>query len=127
MHEPNRGFNVYSPRCLVLPCCDVPEAFLPTPFDSGGMLRAHSRRHGRATPPRAAVGRVRDCRMRSKTIERVGGRGAAVGWIVLVVAVSLVLRWPFFGVPLNADEGGYAYVTQRWIDGRGDLYDDLWI
>lgn len=65
--------------------------------------------------------------MRRRTIERVGGRGAAIGWIVLVVAVSLVLRWPFFGVPLNADEGGYAYVTQRWLDGRGEIYGDLWI
>lgn len=49
------------------------------------------------------------------------------GWVVLVVAVGLALRWPFFGVPLNADEGGYAYVAQRWLDGRGELYADLWI
>ncbi|MEA2527792.1 MAG: hypothetical protein QOF73_5019 [Thermomicrobiales bacterium] len=66
-------------------------------------------------------------RIRRRTIERVRARGAAVGWLVLVVAVSLVLRWPFFGVPLNADEGGYAYVAQRWLDGRGHLYDDLWV
>ncbi len=65
--------------------------------------------------------------MRRATIERVRAGGAAAGWLVLVVAVGLVLRWPFFGVPLNADEGGYAYVAQRWLDGRGHLYDDLWI
>jgi 4-amino-4-deoxy-L-arabinose transferase-like glycosyltransferase len=75
----------------------------------------------------ARVGRVRDRRMRRTTIEGVRGRGAADGWLVLVVAVSLGLRLPFIGVPLNADEGGYAYVAQRWLDGRGHLYDDLWI
>jgi 4-amino-4-deoxy-L-arabinose transferase-like glycosyltransferase len=26
-----------------------------------------------------------------------------------------------------SDEGGYAYVAQRWLDGRGTLYDDLWV
>jgi hypothetical protein len=65
--------------------------------------------------------------MRRQAIERVRARGGAVGWVVLVVAVGLVLRWPFFGVPLNADEGGYAYVAQRWLGGRGELYGDLWI
>ncbi len=37
------------------------------------------------------------------------------------------MRWPFLGVPMIADEGGYAYVTARWIAGDGHLYDDLWI
>lgn len=26
-----------------------------------------------------------------------------------------------------ADEGGYAYVAQRWLDGRGTLYSDIWV
>ena len=26
-----------------------------------------------------------------------------------------------------SDEGGYAYAAQRWFDGRGTLYHDLWI
>lgn len=26
-----------------------------------------------------------------------------------------------------SDEGGYAYVAQRWLDERGTLYDDLWV
>jgi 4-amino-4-deoxy-L-arabinose transferase-like glycosyltransferase len=26
-----------------------------------------------------------------------------------------------------SDEGGYAYVAQRWLDGRGTLYDNLWV
>jgi 4-amino-4-deoxy-L-arabinose transferase-like glycosyltransferase len=25
------------------------------------------------------------------------------------------------------DEGGYAYATRGWLDGTGQLYDDLWI
>lgn len=26
-----------------------------------------------------------------------------------------------------SDEGGYAHVAQRWLDGRGRLYHDIWI
>lgn len=26
-----------------------------------------------------------------------------------------------------ADEGGYAWATQGWVEGAGQLYDDLWI
>ncbi|HEY7032743.1 MAG TPA: glycosyltransferase family 39 protein [Thermomicrobiales bacterium] len=73
------------------------------------------------------AGRVRRRRKRRAAIERGKAWGAAVGWSVLVVVVSFGLRWPFIGVPLNADEGGYAYVARRWLDGRGHLYDDLWI
>jgi 4-amino-4-deoxy-L-arabinose transferase-like glycosyltransferase len=73
------------------------------------------------------AGRVRHRRIRRNAIEQLKARGAAAGWLLLVVAVSLGLRWPFFGVPLNADEGGYAYVARRWLDGRGHLYADLWV
>ena len=30
-------------------------------------------------------------------------------------------------MPMIADEGGYAYATRGWLDGAGDLYDDIWI
>ena len=26
-----------------------------------------------------------------------------------------------------SDEGGYAFAADRWIDGRGTLYADIWI
>lgn len=43
-----------------------------------------------------------------------------------MVALSLLLRAPFLTVPLITDEGGYAYIAQRWLAGQGDLYRDLW-
>lgn len=64
---------------------------------------------------------------RSTTIERIRVWAATGFWFALIAVISLGLRWPFLGVPLNADEGGYAYVASRWLYGRGDLYNDLWI
>jgi hypothetical protein len=43
------------------------------------------------------------------------------------VGLSLLLRVPFLGLPLISDEGGYAYVTERWLAGEGRLYHDLWV
>lgn len=54
---------------------------------------------------------------------------ALVDWLWLGVAIllSLAVRIPFFRIPLLADEGGYAYATTGWVEGTGQLYDDLWI
>jgi 4-amino-4-deoxy-L-arabinose transferase-like glycosyltransferase len=49
-----------------------------------------------------------------------------VAWLATAVVLSFALRLPFLRVPLITDEGGYAYVARRWLDGRGDLYHDLW-
>jgi 4-amino-4-deoxy-L-arabinose transferase-like glycosyltransferase len=48
-------------------------------------------------------------------------------WIALGAVVSLALNWRLFDLPMISDEGGYAYIAQRWLDGRGQLYDDLWV
>jgi 4-amino-4-deoxy-L-arabinose transferase-like glycosyltransferase len=48
-------------------------------------------------------------------------------WLVAAIVLSLGLRLPFLRLPMVSDEGGYAYVAQRWLDGRGHLYDDLWV
>ncbi len=48
-------------------------------------------------------------------------------WLSVAVLLSLVLRIPFFRIPMLADEGGYAYATQGWVNGTGELYGDLWI
>jgi 4-amino-4-deoxy-L-arabinose transferase-like glycosyltransferase len=48
-------------------------------------------------------------------------------WFGLAVVLSLLLRLPFLNVGMISDEGGYAYVAQRWLDGRGTLYDDIWV
>ena len=48
-------------------------------------------------------------------------------WLLAAVVLSLLLRVPFFGLPMISDEGGYAYVADRWLDGEGSLYHDLWV
>jgi hypothetical protein len=42
-----------------------------------------------------------------------------------VALLSILLRLPFLSVPLNTDEGGYAYVAY-WLDRGLVLYRDLW-
>ena len=58
-------------------------------------------------------------------------RPAVLGWEWLWLAnallLSLAVRIPFFRMPLLADEGGYAYATRGWVNGSGQLYDELWI
>src|SRR5262249_13963350 len=36
----------------------------------------------------------------------------------VVFALALVLRYPVADVPLERDEGEYAYIAQRWLDGE---------
>lgn len=48
-------------------------------------------------------------------------------WLVLAVGISFVLRVPLLAMPMISDEGGYAYVAQRWLAGEGRLYHDLWV
>lgn len=48
-------------------------------------------------------------------------------WLGVAILLSLAVRIPFFRIPLLADEGGYAYATTGWVEGTGQLYDDLWI
>ncbi|GAA2562303.1 hypothetical protein GCM10010435_37970 [Winogradskya consettensis] len=49
------------------------------------------------------------------------------GWSVVIAAcVAVLVRVPFLFTGLSTDEGGYAYVAQRWA--RGDrLYDTAWL
>jgi 4-amino-4-deoxy-L-arabinose transferase-like glycosyltransferase len=48
-------------------------------------------------------------------------------WLIISVLLSLATRIPFFNIPMIHDEGGYAYAARGWIEGTGQLYDDLWI
>ncbi|HYH13440.1 MAG TPA: glycosyltransferase family 39 protein [Thermomicrobiales bacterium] len=50
-----------------------------------------------------------------------------LAWLALVCIAGLLVRLPFLTMPMIADEGGYAYATRGWLDGTGQLYDDLWI
>lgn len=58
---------------------------------------------------------------------RVDGTASTALWLFGISILSFVLHWPFLHLPMISDEGGYAYVAQRWLDGRGKLYDDLWV
>ena len=48
-------------------------------------------------------------------------------WIAFGSVVSFVLTYRLFFLPMVSDEGGYAYAAERWFDGRGSLYGDIWI
>ena len=53
------------------------------------------------------------------------GRGTA--FVALAAAALAVLvRLPFFGAPLTADEGGYAEAARLWDHGA-TLYRDIWV
>ncbi len=51
----------------------------------------------------------------------------AAFWLAIATAITLLLHLPFLNLPMISDEGGYAYTAQRWMDGRGHLYHDIWI
>ncbi|MGH2561584.1 MAG: ArnT family glycosyltransferase, partial [Thermomicrobiales bacterium] len=48
-------------------------------------------------------------------------------WLTFVSLLSFLLHLPFLSFPMINDEGGYAYVAGRWLTGRGELYDELWV
>jgi 4-amino-4-deoxy-L-arabinose transferase-like glycosyltransferase len=44
-----------------------------------------------------------------------------------VAAVTLLVRLPLLGLPLDPDEGGYAYIAQRWSDGARLYSPQAWV
>ncbi len=46
--------------------------------------------------------------------------------MALVLAGTLLFRLPLLRVPLDADEGGYAYLSRQWAAG-GRLYGTVWV
>jgi len=53
------------------------------------------------------------------------GRGTAV-FALAAAALAVLVRLPFFGAPLTADEGGYAEAARLWDHGA-TLYRDIWV
>jgi hypothetical protein len=45
------------------------------------------------------------------------GRSFVLG-LCIVCAVAALLRWPIADMPLERDEGEYAYIAQRWLCGE---------
>ena len=46
--------------------------------------------------------------------------------VAAAMALAVLVRAPFFGMPLTADEGGYAEVARLWSRGAG-LYQGAWV
>ena len=45
----------------------------------------------------------------------------------LVVALAVVIRLPLFHLPLDPDEGGYAYIASRWAAGAQLYSAGAWV
>lgn len=45
-------------------------------------------------------------------------------WFALLVAAAILVRLPFLSIPMNSDEGGYAYVARFWSTDY-ELYRDI--
>ncbi len=50
-----------------------------------------------------------------------GRRRVTVAGLTGIVTVAVLLRLPLLRVPLDPDEGGYAFIARRWAEG-GRLY-----
>jgi 4-amino-4-deoxy-L-arabinose transferase-like glycosyltransferase len=46
--------------------------------------------------------------------------------LTLAGCLCVAIRLPLLGVPLDADEGGYAYLARQWAAG-GRLYGPVWV
>ena len=60
----------------------------------------------------------------SATILEYFGKKEKVFVLLLLVGISVVIRIPFFNVPMITDEGGYAYVAHYWSHDY-QLYRDI--
>lgn len=65
----------------------------------------------------------------SKQHGRFPGRIEAsdVLWLSLAIILCLGVRLAFINLPMIHDEGGYALAARGWFEGKGHLYEDLWI
>jgi hypothetical protein len=46
--------------------------------------------------------------------------------LLAAALLAIAIRLPLLGVPLDADEGGYAYLSRQWAAG-GRLYGPVWV
>lgn len=49
------------------------------------------------------------------------------GWVAIVAVTAAVVRVPLLGLPLDPDEGGYAYVAHRWAAGAQLYTTAAWV
>jgi hypothetical protein len=47
--------------------------------------------------------------------------------VVAVLVLTLLVRQPLLRIPLDPDEGGYAYIAQRWADGARLYSPQAWV
>jgi hypothetical protein len=49
------------------------------------------------------------------------------GWLGVVGATTALVRLPLLGLPLDPDEGGYAYIARRWAAGSPLYSPAAWV
>lgn len=49
------------------------------------------------------------------------------GWLGVVAATTATVRLPLLGLPLDPDEGGYAYVARQWAAGSSLYTQGAWV
>lgn len=54
-------------------------------------------------------------------------RRAGLVGLAAVVVTAVVVRLPLFGVPLDPDEGGYAYIARKWAQGARLYSPAAWV
>jgi 4-amino-4-deoxy-L-arabinose transferase-like glycosyltransferase len=53
-------------------------------------------------------------------------RWSPAAWAAIAACIAVVVRLPFLGTPLTADEGGYGEVARLWSRGAS-LYGQAWV
>jgi len=74
---------------------------------------------------RGRGGAETDQHERESARRQLGARWAPIS-LAFAAAAAVLLRAPFFGLPLTSDEGGYAEVARLWQHGHS-LYSDLFV
>lgn len=54
------------------------------------------------------------------------GRRPMLAAVGIAACLAVLIRLPLLKVPLDADEGGYAYLSRQWAAG-GRLYGPVWV
>ncbi|MGI8667173.1 MAG: hypothetical protein ACR2N4_14295 [Jatrophihabitans sp.] len=65
-------------------------------------------------------------RIRPARSFRDPGRLRTLVYLGIAACVAIGIRLPLLVVPLDADEGGYAYLSRQWAAG-GRLYGPVWV
>lgn len=69
----------------------------------------------------------RDVDRRRPAAASMAARVGAVASLVVVAALTVLVRLPLLGVPLDPDEGGYAFIARHWAAGAPLYSQGAWV